>query len=105
MMTKAPGIEGHSCVFQSYRTGEGHAAQAVYKQRVQLRSGHHGWPPARPEWMAAEVLNRQSGNTDDLQYFPRLRIYEKVLPALESSLKMKHLKKDVQTNALQFPKL
>lgn len=52
------------CYF-SHETGGSHAAQAIYKQGMLLRSAHHGLPTVRPESTPAAFLSRKSGNTDN----------------------------------------
>lgn len=49
---------------QSSGTGGSQAGEAMYEQRVALRSAHRGLPTVKPERTPAAVLSRESENTD-----------------------------------------
>lgn len=56
-------------------TGGNHTGQATYEQGLLLMSAHRGLPTIRLQQTPGAVLNKNSGNTDDPQDFPKLRKY------------------------------
>lgn len=65
-------MEDHYYGLWSHGKGRSHTGQIICIQGMLLRSAHHGLPTVRTEH---QFSAGKYGNTDDPQYFLRLRKY------------------------------